>query len=1297
MARPKIIITDSDLGSRLHTDAIIINVATESALLDAAPNGPVVRPLDSRQLAYILYTSGSTGRPKGVAVEHRSVVSMLNWARRIYDPAVLSGVLFSTSLCFDPSIFELFAPLCVGGRVIIVENILEAARLPAWSGITLINGVPSGVAELVRSNAVPASVRVVNLFGELLPIALVDKLHRLPQIESVYNLYGPTEDTVYSTFARVEMGENHIGRPIDGTRVHLLDADMERAPLGVPGELCLAGNGLARGYLDQPALTAERFLPDAFGAPGSRLYRTGDLARFREDGTIEFVGRIDDQVKIRGFRVEPGEIEAILRRQPTVQEAAVVARKNVNNETELAAFIVPAPDAEHSAVGTDHVERWRTVWDDTFAASGGSTTVGSTTGWNSSYDDLPMHVDDMQEFFAEAGALLRELPHERVLELGCGIGLIFDQLANSCRHYVGTDISAAALSQMRLRIAVQPTSATVDLLERPADKFEDIPCGTFDLVVIHSVAQYWPEINYFLRVVEGALRSLRPGGHLVIADLRNLRLQRAFHTSVAIAQAPADLPLSEIVRIVDERIAREPELLVDPALFAEFETRIAGVAAVEIHLKRGLARNELTKYRYDVILRAGEPTANKAPIHWIDGRTAALTLTDIKGLLEQADRRTMFGLLGLLDARLAAERHLLAPLEEQTMTTIGDLRARGPATRETTGIEPTALRELGRSTGWRVEIRPAREPGYIDVAFDAQGTLAGLTVFPNDAQADPWPIGYANQPTEFDQMQRLAEDLGPRLRESLAQQLPAHFIPASFAFIPALPRTLNGKLDRASLITRKTRHADARVLWVPPRSDTEIALAALWSDLLRVERIGANDNFFERGGHSLLVARLLHRLQHRFAVQLPLRRLFEMPTLGKLATEIDRARADRKTERVARATVIPPEVDADARLGPEMRGISECLPCRQSPRNLFVTGATGFVGCFLVDELLRRTDATLHCLVRGINAHESLSRLRARLRSFGLVEAADSTRIVPVPGDLSLPRFGLSEMGFDDLAECVDGILHAGALVNFIYPYEAMRQTNVEGTRQILILATRRRLKQVHHFSTIGVFGGRGAGLYVEDDSLADGVRARGGYSQSKWVAERLVAQARERGVPASIYRLGQITGHSVSGRGNDSSFLSRLISGCVDLGIAPDVNFTQDMTPVDYVAKAVVHLALHGGPPSNFHLMSRDRFNWRNLVAFISESNENLRLVPAPVWLEAVRNDVESPAASAIAPLLPMLSEVIADIDPTDQEEAEMHFDCRNVDTGVAGTGLCCPPLDAQLLRTYFLMRQPSHGTTAC
>ncbi|MFD7908437.1 amino acid adenylation domain-containing protein [Kitasatospora sp. NPDC059747] len=301
------------------------------------PTAPVAPVGSTDAAAYVLYTSGSTGRPKGVVVPQRGVNALLRWAAATYRPEDVAGVLFATSVCFDISVYEVFFPLAVGGAVVVAENALALPDLPARDAVTLVNTVPSAMAALLRGGGLPAGVRVVNLAGEALPRRLADQVHAQPGVERLYNLYGPTEDTVYSTWALVgrdETGEPLIGRPVDGTTAHVLDERRAPVPEGGIGELYLAGEGLAHGYHGRPDLTEERFVT----VGGERCYRTGDLVRRRADGSLEYHGRADHQVKVRGFRVELGEIEAVLAAHPAV-EAAVAVVQHDDAGAYLAAFV----------------------------------------------------------------------------------------------------------------------------------------------------------------------------------------------------------------------------------------------------------------------------------------------------------------------------------------------------------------------------------------------------------------------------------------------------------------------------------------------------------------------------------------------------------------------------------------------------------------------------------------------------------------------------------------------------------------------------------------------------------------------------------------------------------------------------------------------------------------------------------------------------------------------------------------------------------------------------------------------
>ncbi|WHS58674.1 non-ribosomal peptide synthase/polyketide synthase [Pseudomonas sp. G2-4] len=338
----RVLLTEQAVAATLTVPAETAVLMLDRIELGQYPWSAPLTTVTPDNLAYVIYTSGSTGQPKGVAIAHRNVLALVDWSKSVYSRDDIQGVLASTSVCFDLSVWELFVTLANGGSLIIARNALELPQLPARDQVRLINTVPSAIGALKRSGEIPASVRIINLAGEPLKQNLVDALYQQPTVEHVYDLYGPSEDTTYSTWTRRTVGGTaNIGRPLKHTACYLLDADLQPVPQGVAAELYLSGAGITRGYLGRAAMTSEKYVPNPFSSNGERLYRTGDLSRYQANGTLQYIGRIDHQVKVRGFRIELGEIEARLLQQPQVRELAVLAQDGEHGQ-QLAAFIVPS-------------------------------------------------------------------------------------------------------------------------------------------------------------------------------------------------------------------------------------------------------------------------------------------------------------------------------------------------------------------------------------------------------------------------------------------------------------------------------------------------------------------------------------------------------------------------------------------------------------------------------------------------------------------------------------------------------------------------------------------------------------------------------------------------------------------------------------------------------------------------------------------------------------------------------------------------------------------------------------------
>ncbi len=867
---------------------------------------PATRPALPRvagDVAYVIFTSGSTGTPKGVIVRHAPVVNLIEWFNRVHRVGPADRVLFVTSLCFDLSVYDVFGLLAAGGSIRVVgSDDVRAPRallaLLEREPVTLWDSAPATLQQLTPwFPAAPRAValRLVCLSGDWIPIGLPDQVRRSYPGAAVVSLGGATEATVWSNrFPVAEIAPHWVsipyGRPMQNARYHALDAQLAPVPIGVPGDLYIAGDCLSTGYED-PAVTAARYLPDPGGDRfGERLYRTGDRVRHLADGNLEFLGRADQQVKVRGFRIELGEIESVLARHPQVAEAVVAVRTDDGGDARLAAYAVPRADAfgagEVAAEWQLRIAEWQAIYEQIYAdPKAALDPTFNIAGWRSSYTGQALPDEEMLEWVDDTVGRLLDLRPRRVLEIGCGTGLLLFRVAPHCQSYWATDFSLQALQSIRRTLDVPGRELPqVRLFERLADDFQGLQPGSFDLVILNSVVQYFPGVEYLGRVLAGAAALLAPQGHLFVGDVRSLPLLGAFHAAVQLFQAAPELALDRLRRRVRTALAAEEELVLDAAWFAAFTRATPGLAALRVLLKRGAAPNELNRFRYDVVIAAGAPLA-PAPCRWLAWEEEGWTLPVLAALLADT-RPEVLGIRGVPDARVAAdlagERLLAAAAGAATASGLREAVAALPAD----GVDPAAMWRLGEALGYRVEVAPGDAAGRCDVVL-RRPQVAWRPVAPPAAAAAAAPAAGANQPLRA----RLEQRLSASLRLWLQQHLPAYMVPADFMLLTALPLTANGKLDRQALPapvrTRSVRATGA------PRNPLEQKLAEIWAEVLGVEAVGVHDNFFDLGGHSLLATQVMSRVAAALGWEVPLRALFESPTVAGLAAGLGSAEEGR--------------------------------------------------------------------------------------------------------------------------------------------------------------------------------------------------------------------------------------------------------------------------------------------------------------------------------------------------------------------------------------------------------------------
>ncbi len=1181
-------------------------------------------------IAYIIYTSGSTGRPNGAANTHRGLCNRLLWMQDQFRLTRNDHVLQKTPYGFDVSVWEFLWPLMVGARLVVARpgghrDSRYLAETIEANDITTLHFVPSmlrAFLDELRPGRCRSLQRVICSGEALTPDLQSAFFERSPA--ELHNLYGPTEAAIDVTHWPCVRNDSlefvPIGRPIANIRLYILDRAGRPTPVGVPGELVIAGIGVARGYVNRPELNARKFVPDPFVPAAGRMYRTGDRCRWLPDGVIEFLGRIDGQVKIRGQRVETGELETALRAHKNVADAAVIARSDNDSATRLVAYVVARGE------------------------------VQLTTADLRAY--LAAKIPD--GMLPEAFVFLKKLP-----------------LTSS--------------GKLDRRALPEPDAAAGQAEEYVAPRNE----------LEQYLAELWKSILKVDRVgIHDGYFDL--GGNSIQGAQIIYRMEQTFGVYVyvvALFDAPTVARLSAyLVRHHPDAVAMRfgQEVLgeygtpesratgtIDAAHVERFHRSILPTVSVAPPAARvpgnfafvlSPPRSGSTLLR---VMLGGHPGLFAPP------ELMLLNFDTMSQRAETLTGRDAFWLDGLI--RTIMELHACGPDEAKSFldkctrdgwTTADIFRHMHERLAGRVLVDKTPPYALQQSVLRRAEAQ-FDAPRYIHLIRHPRGTIesfehAKLHVLFSPLFSEPVDGG--------------AREIGELFWVESHRNI--------CAFLADIPADRQMQVRFEELVSKPEPVArriceflgiDFHPAILQPYADRK---SRMTDGVTKESRMLGDVKFHEHGAINPAVADRWRANKAAIALGEPTSEL-----AVQLGYERDAvvARTDAapggpfagaSTTELAQRAVLPADIRPSRAASP----IS-------APANILLTGATGFLGAYLLRDLLDRSDARVHCLVRGNSDADAFDRLRAALDRYGIAAGADLTRVVPVRGDLARPRLGMSPADFVDLSASIDSVYHSGAWVNFVHPYDRLKAANVDGTIEVLRLAADGRPKTLHYVSTLAVFAAPAAGgrpTYTEDSPLDHGGTLFGGYSQTKWVAERLVRDAAERGLDVAIYRAGRISGDSRTGAAGADDLVRSLLKSCIALGAMPMLDGEVEITPVDYVARALVALSQRKPDGVNsWHLINPQTVNITTLLAAVRAAGHRIETVSVDTWMAALQKLLRETRDESI---LPLASLIPARIPPQFLMAAlrRPQIDCRKTTESLRMAGVVCPGVDERLLTGY-------------
>lgn len=865
--------------------------------LSSVPNNKFQSDLAHEDLAYLLYTSGSTGNPKGVKITHLNLANFLKGMSE--NPGIKSTdiLLAVTSVSFDIAGLELYLPLISGSELVVASaDTTKDGRLLLdclkQKDISIMQATPSTWQMLIDAGWKEKYPIKMLCGGEGLPADLADKLLQVGK--ELWNMYGPTETTIWSTVKQILPSDNQItiGTPIANTQVYIMDESGMPLPIGQTGEMYIGGTGVANGYLKRPELTQEKFVEDSFNeSNSSKLYRTGDLGKMLPNNEILCLGRIDNQIKLRGHRIEAGEIETKLLELEDVKQCVVMARESTSGDKRLVAYLTLDKNAQDANNPT-----WKDRWDSLYSQGANENDASENFDLdNAALGQLGENValkEQASEWLDVTLERIKKLNAKRIYEIGSGAGQLLYELAPQTDSYLATDYAQPAIDSINQRIAAEPEKwAQVKASVATADDFSATKSELYDLVLINSVTQYFSSSEYLLSVVTKAVNATSKGGCVFIGDVQGKSTLEMYHAMDHLPRASDTSTVESFIDIVKNRVEMEEELVADPTFFYELPSLIPNITAVDVQLRKGESINETTKYHYDVWLYVDKPIKIAAPqlsLSWTGTeKTHEVEQLMLKGDVEVIELRNIPNSRTCKDHRLqqllatSSDEQLIAPIKKEIENTAE-------------GQSPDLFWNIGEKAGYQTHVRWTTDgtDNLFDVFFIKAGATNTIPTYPTislQKSLHDW----VRNPVVHNEV-FTAPEVITKWKENLQTSLPSYMMPEDFIVLKTFPLTPNAKIDRNALPQPKQRKTSIQKNERALTPDEQL-IAYIWSETLGVKDLNANDDFFQLGGHSLLAVKAMVALENKTGKRLTIATLFEHSTVEKLANQLSEKDAVENT------------------------------------------------------------------------------------------------------------------------------------------------------------------------------------------------------------------------------------------------------------------------------------------------------------------------------------------------------------------------------------------------------------------